>query len=131
MRNSKLLCIGLAAALILVSKLAVAQMYSWKDPATGQSRFSSIAPPWYKRSEGVSGPRVIATLGEKVIDDTALSYEDRLLLSGKPKQTAIQPGLQNSLGPATARTPLADPAATRADGRRAAAGEAARTGKGS
>jgi len=58
-------------------------MYAWKDPNSGQSKFSNIAPPWYHRGEQVSGPRVIQTLGGKVVDDTALPYERRLLLSGK------------------------------------------------
>ena len=135
MRNPKTLFIGLAAALILVSELAVAQVYSWKDPATGQSRFSNIAPPWYKRGENVSGPRVVATVGEKVIDDTALPYEDRLLLSGKSKQAVNQSRLQDSLGTGKARPQYGDPPGTRADGRRSAdrtaAGEKTRTGRGS
>ena len=61
-------------------------MYSWKDPDTGGSYLSNIAPPWYSRGEMVSGPRVIATLGGKVVDDTACPYEERLLLSGKSNE---------------------------------------------
>jgi len=76
---------GLAAAFLLVSNLACAQVYAWKDPNTGASKFSNIAPPWYSRGEQVSGPRVIVTVGGKVVDDTALPYEDRLLLSCKSK----------------------------------------------
>ena len=66
-----------------MSEFAYAQMYSWKDPDSGQTKFSNVAPPWYKRGESVRGPRVIETVRGKVVDDTALSYEDRLLLSGK------------------------------------------------
>jgi hypothetical protein len=92
--NSKALLIGLAAALLLAAGPAPAQVYSWKDPATGQSKFSNVPPSWYSRGEIVSGPRVIATVGRKVIDDTALPYEDRLLLSGKPRDTIDKLRLQ-------------------------------------
>ena len=61
-------------------------MYAWKDPETGRSKLSNIAPPWYSRDERVSGPRVIKTLNGKVADDTALAYEDRLLLSGRSRE---------------------------------------------
>jgi len=83
--NFKTLFLASAAAFLLVSNAACAQVYSWKDPNTGQSHFSNIAPPWYRRTEAVSGPRVIETLDGKVVDDTALPDEDRLLLSGKSK----------------------------------------------
>ena len=86
MIDSSALRFGLAAAIALAGAPALAQVYSWKDPASGQSRFSNIAPPWYHRGENVSGPRVIATLGDRVIDDTALGYDDRLRLSGRPKE---------------------------------------------
>ncbi len=85
MFNPTALGFGLAAAIALACAPALAQVYSWKDPASGQSRLSNIAPSWYNRGENVGGPRVIATLGERVIDDTALAYEQRLLLMGKSK----------------------------------------------
>ena len=77
--------IALAAGLLLIGGLAHAQVYSWKDSTTGATRFSNIAPYWYGPGETVSGPRVIVTIGNRVVDDTALSYEDRLLLSGKTR----------------------------------------------
>jgi hypothetical protein len=40
---------------------------------------------WYRRTEAVSGPRVIETFDGKVVDNIALPDEDRLLLSGKSK----------------------------------------------
>lgn len=91
MKNFKPLCLVLAAAFLFLSELACGQVYSWKDPTSGQTRFSNIAPRWYSRGENVSGPRVIQTLGGKVVDDTSLPYEDRLLLSGKSKDSVERP----------------------------------------
>jgi hypothetical protein len=90
---------GLTAALLLAASPALAQVYSWKDPTTGQSKFSNIPPPWYSRSNIVRGPRVVATIGDRVIDDTALRYEDRLLLSGKSREYIDQLRLQKSQQP--------------------------------
>lgn len=108
MPYSRAVRIGLAAAIALACTPALAQMYAWKDPASGQSRFSNIAPPWYNRGESVSGPRVVATLGDRVIDDTALAYEQRLLLLGKSKdyidklrlQKQPEPGARTAAGAA-------------------------------
>ena len=105
MRILKFVCCGLAAALVMTGGPAGAQVYSWKDPASGQSRFSNIAPPWYSHGEVVSGPRVIATVGEKVIDDTALPYERRLLISGKSKDTIDKLLAQKQREPAPAQQP--------------------------
>jgi hypothetical protein len=100
--DSTALRFGLAAAIALACAPALAQVYSWKDPANGQSKFSNIAPPWYNRGESVSGPRVIATLGDRVIDDTALAYEQRLLLLGRSKEYADRLRPQKPHGPADA-----------------------------
>ena len=94
--HSKTLGIALTAAFLLFSYPAHAQMYSWKDPNTGQSKFSNIPPPWYSRGESVSGPRVTMTLGGKVVDDTALPYQDRLLLSGKSRDQIESSRLQKT-----------------------------------
>ena len=111
MIDSSALRFGLAAAIALACAPALAQVYSWKDPVSGQSRFSNIAPSWYSRGENVSGPRVIATLGDRVIDDTALAYEQRLLLLGKSKDYVDKLRLQKQQGPANA---MGTRAATRA-----------------
>ena len=100
--NPKTFRFGLAAAFLLASAPALAQVYSWKDPATGQGRLSNFAPPWYSRGELVSGPRVVASVGDRVIDDTALPYEDRLLLFGKPKDQGDRQRLEKQPGAATA-----------------------------
>jgi hypothetical protein len=100
--HSTALRFGLAGAIALACAPALAQVYSWKDPASGQSRISNIAPPWYHRGEIVSGPRVVATLGDRVIDDTALAYEQRLLLLGKSKDYVDKLRLQKQQGPADA-----------------------------
>jgi hypothetical protein len=99
LKNVKISCIGLAAALALATAPAIAQVYTWREPATGQSKFSNLPPPWYSRGETVRGPRVIATIGDRVIDDTSLPYEQRLLLSEKPKSKADDSGLQASQPP--------------------------------
>jgi len=106
LKNLKTLCIALAAAFSLVGNVAYAQVYSWKDPDTGHSRFSNIPPPWYSRGEIVSGPRVIETLGGKVVDDTALPYEDRLLLSGKSKDYIENLRLQKATASRTRQDPV-------------------------
>ena len=100
MITSTALRCGLAAAIVLACAPALAQVYAWKDPASGQSRLSNIAPPWYNRGEFVGGPRVIATLGDRVIDDTALAYEQRLLLLGRSRDYVDKLRLQQQQGPA-------------------------------
>jgi len=119
LRKSTTICFGLAAAFALVGEPALAQVYSWKDPATGQSRLSNIAPPWYSHGEMVGGPRVIATLGARVIDDTALAYEDRRLLFGKPKDRSDKLRPQQP-GSAAAQAPKQEGTGTGADDRRPA-----------
>lgn len=94
------LCIGLAAALSLAAASAAAQVYSWRDPVTGQTKLSNIPPPWYSRGEIVHGPRVVATIGGRVIDDTALAYDDRLQLSGRPKEQIGKLQAQKQQSPA-------------------------------
>ena len=100
---------GVALAFVVASAPAIAQVYSWKDPASGQSRFSTTAPPWYNRGETVSGPRVIATVGERVIDDTALSYEERLLLSGRSRDYVDKLRLQKNPGSFAAQSANREP----------------------
>jgi len=117
LRISTTFCFGVAAALLLAGGPALAQVYSWKDPETGQTRFSNIAPRWYSRGETVSGPRVIVTAGDKVIDDTALAYDDRLRISGKPMDRIEKLRLQQ---PAPPRQAERDSAAGATSGMRPA-----------
>ena len=104
MINSTALCCDLAAAIAPACTPALAQVYAWKDPASGQNRLSNIAPPWYSRGESVSGPRVVATRGDRLIDDTALAYEQRLRLLGKSKDYVDKLRLQQQQGPADRTT---------------------------
>ena len=129
MRNCKTFCFGLAAAFILASAPALAQVYSWKDPATGGNKISNLAPPWYSRGGVVNGPRVVATLGDKVIDDTALPYEERQLLFGKPKdqldkprpepqhESAAAPGFEREAGATRAAVPAQETATREPSGK--------------
>ena len=111
MENSKTFCLGLAAAFILAGEPALAQVYAWRDPATGRSKLSNIAPPWYNRSDSVRGPRVVATAGAKLIDDTALAYEHRLILLGRSNGRSERPHPQAQQESAGAREREQEPGA--------------------
>ena len=117
MENSGTFCFGLAAAFLVACEPVFAQMYSWKDPASGQTRFSNIAPPWYSRGEILSGSRVIATIGDRVIDYTALAYEQRLRLSGKSRDYVDKLRAQKQQRPAAPQDPNRGSARTAAGGR--------------
>ena len=71
------MCLGAVLSLALVSGCH-AQMYSWKDPATGMPRMSNFPPPWYKGSveRRNAGPRTVVTMGMQVLDDTAKQITD-------------------------------------------------------
>lgn len=67
------------ALLFLIAGAAVAlpgaaQMYTWKDPETGQTEMSNVAPPWYQANQpAVRGaPRTQVLLNGSVIDDTGV-----------------------------------------------------------
>ncbi len=99
MINRKIFNFGLAATLLLAAAPAFAQVYSWRDPATGQSKLSNIPPAWYSRGETVRGPRVIATIGDRVIDDTAKPFAERLRLAGKSQDQIDKLRLQRQPDP--------------------------------
>jgi hypothetical protein len=61
-----------------------ADVYAWKDAATGRTKISNLAPPWYKRGEEVAGPDVVVNRGPNVIDDTRLPLARRRELLGMP-----------------------------------------------
>jgi len=119
---------ALAAALLLTAAPAYAQMYSWKDPGNGETKLSNIAPPWYTRDASVSGPRVIKTVNGKVVDDTGLAYEDRLLLSGKSREDIEKLRLQKIQGSPTQRDSIRDTAKSDAQPANRHATEATRSG---
>ena len=85
--------------LMLASPASLAQVYSWKDPETGTTKISNLAPPWYTVRAEVSGPRTVAIVGGKLIDDTALPYDKRieLLQSAQRSQGGAQ-GKQDKAG---------------------------------
>ncbi len=65
--------IGLAGAMLLAGAFAAASasadVFVWKDPQTGRTRMSNIAPPWLR--EPVAGqrmPKVEVVRDNKVID---------------------------------------------------------------
>jgi hypothetical protein len=79
----------LAVLLAAVPQLTQAQVYTWRDPQSGATRISNVAPAWYRHyAEVAPGPRVVVTLGRTVIDDTGLPLEKRIELArrqGSPR----------------------------------------------
>jgi len=72
----------LALLLAAACQTTQAQVYSWREPHSGATRMSNLAPAWYRQYPDVAaGPRVVVTLGARVIDDTALPLEKRLELA--------------------------------------------------
>ena len=69
----------LVAVMLLLARPALADMFVWKDPDTGKTRMSNIAPPWLR--EPVPGrrmPKVEVVRDNKVIDPgTALANPQR------------------------------------------------------
>jgi hypothetical protein len=60
---------------LLLPSASRAQVYSWREGAS--VKYSSVPPAWYRFDEPARGPRVVVTQGKRVIDDTALSLEQR------------------------------------------------------
>ena len=75
---------ALALALLAFLPAALrAQVYTWEEPRTGETRISTIAPAWYRQpylEQVVPAPRVVVSIGTAVIDDTALPLARRLEL---------------------------------------------------
>ena len=62
----------LAALLALPCGPAAADVFMWKDPATGKTRMTNIAPPWLREPKpGVRIPKVEVIRGGKVLDPAA------------------------------------------------------------
>ena len=65
--------IGLAGVTLLVGAFAAASasadVFVWKDPQTGRTRMSNIAPPWLREPvPGQRMPKVEVVRDNKVID---------------------------------------------------------------
>lgn len=56
---------------------AIADIYVWRDPESGQKKFSNIPPAWYREEQRVTGPRVVVMRGSEVVDDTAWPLAQR------------------------------------------------------
>jgi hypothetical protein len=54
-----------------------AEVYTWRD-LSGETHVSNVAPRWYQPDARVIGPRVVVTVGDTLIDDTALPLGKRL-----------------------------------------------------
>ena len=64
---------GMAGAMLLAGALlaapAHADVFVWKDPQTGRTRMSNIAPPWLREPvPGKRTPKVEVVRDNKVID---------------------------------------------------------------
>lgn len=102
---------------LLFAATVQAEMYVWRD-ATGATRMTNVAPPWYSAVER-SRPRTRVILNGHVIDDTGLSPERRAQLqAGRARAESWGRGSPASSG---ASAPVAEQNAARA----AAAGPAA------
>ncbi|HEY5635622.1 MAG TPA: DUF4124 domain-containing protein [Burkholderiales bacterium] len=55
LKNTIPLAIGAAMA---VPAAALADLYRWRDPETGSTRFSNVAPPWHGDGARTRGPAV-------------------------------------------------------------------------
>jgi hypothetical protein len=79
---------GFALVLLALVPAALrAQVYTWEEPGTGETRgetrISTIPPAWYRQpyQEPIAhAPRVIVSIGAVVIDDTAWPLAKRLEL---------------------------------------------------
>ena len=68
-----LLGVGLAGVALLLACFSVrADVFMWKDPATGKTRMTNIEPPWLRNSRpGVRIPKVEVIRDGKVMDPAA------------------------------------------------------------
>ncbi len=64
----------LAAALALAVVPAAADVFVWKDPQTGRTRMSNIAPPWVREPQpGQRAPKV-EVIRERTVIDVQASF---------------------------------------------------------
>jgi hypothetical protein len=70
-------------------------LYTWTDPSSGSTRYSSMPPTWYRPLVSGStaaapspGPAVRVYYYQRLIDDTALSLAEREALNPRPAQQA-------------------------------------------
>lgn len=68
----------LLLAAFLLTPPALADIYTWRD-ASGATRMSNVAPPWYSETEP-RGPRTQVLVNGHLVDDTWLSPEARTKL---------------------------------------------------
>ncbi len=94
MRN---VAFGACVLTLIACQSAFSDVYMWKDPSTGSSKISNLAPAWYRSGGNSNGPRVIVLRGNRVIDDTRLRTEERQQLRRTvERQRVTEPQLQPS-----------------------------------
>ena len=72
--------------LVAFSHAALADVYAWREGGT--IRITNQPPARYSVYEPVPGPRIVVTVGRRVIDDTALPMEERRRLRQIPAQAS-------------------------------------------
>ncbi|MCC6608071.1 MAG: hypothetical protein IT515_00160 [Burkholderiales bacterium] len=91
----------LRALLVLLACVAAApvaaQVYSWRDPHTGQLRISTVPPPWLReRGAAAGGPRVHVFMEGKVVPPERIGAGGKVLepesQAGPPAERAGAPG---------------------------------------
>ena len=64
----------LLCLIFIYSVGAIARMYQWVDPDSGNTQLSGTPPIWYRGKE--NGPRVFVFNKGKIIDDTGINLPD-------------------------------------------------------
>lgn len=74
----------LLIGLCTVAFSARSQVFQWKDPDTGATRFTNTAPSWYRNAYGENrGPRVQVFYYGVLVDDTGLAFDGRQSLRAR------------------------------------------------
>jgi len=72
--------VALALLACLAGAAAHAQVYSWRDPQSGQLRISTVPPPWLRdRGAAAAGPRVHVYKDGKVVPPDRVGAGGRVL----------------------------------------------------
>lgn len=75
----------------LAASPAAADVFVWKDPQTGKTRMSNIAPPWLR--EPVPGRRVptVDVIRDRKVIDPATAFANPQSLPAAPSAPVLKP----------------------------------------
>jgi hypothetical protein len=95
-----------AAVLVLLaccmSAVAHAQVYSWRDPQTGQLRISSVPPSWLRVGAAGAGPTVHVYKDGRIVPPDQVGAGGKVL---EPEPTVGKPGEPGAAGVTVAKAP--------------------------